>query len=96
MGRVRKSSCPGESRLDCKGKASDQVMEKETCYVGITSDFASVLIINPNIFYSEMSALCHRKSPGVLRDSLCLAVLNAEVFSAFRSIFIPWIAEFTG
>lgn len=47
MGRVRKSSCPGESRLDCKEKALDQVMEKETCFVNLTSNFASVSIIKP-------------------------------------------------
>lgn len=41
MGRVRNSSW-----LDCKGKALDRVMEKETCFVSINLNFASVLIIN--------------------------------------------------
>lgn len=84
MGRVRKSSCPGESRLDCKGKALGRVMEEETCMVSTAPSFSRVLVIHTSILCSEMSALCPRKPPGVPTDSLCLPGGNAEVVQCFQ------------
>lgn len=45
--RFVRGSGDGQSYKACKGKASEEVMEKETCFVSITSNFARVWIIKP-------------------------------------------------
>lgn len=66
--RARLGSSDGEGNLLCEHNP----------------EFCQCVDNKYNIFCSEMSALCHRDSPGVLTDSLCLAVLNAEVVQCFQ------------
>lgn len=88
MGSITKALFPGERMLSPKEKCFDKPVEKETCFVSITSNFADVSIAqtarNPSIFYQKMSVLYFRRSTCIITDILHCGVLNAEVYNASR------------
>lgn len=79
IGSILKASFPGESTLNFKEKYFDKIMEKETGFVSITSNFSSVLIIKtarkPSIFYNKMSGLYFRRSTCINTNILYFIVV---------------------